>query len=167
MDDAEQVTRLYAQHVGPARALAVAITGEPALAEDIVHDAFIRCVSRLDRLRNPERFRAYLFRAVVRTAASQFRRRRVERRSLQRLVAAPEPDRVEAGGDLAADLLLALRALPVRQRTAVAARFLFDWSEQQTAVAMGCRIGTVKSLTSRGLTTLRVRLEDREVADHD
>ena len=52
----------------------------------------------------------------------------------------------------------ALRALPRRQREAVVLRFLVDLTEHDTARAMGCTRGTVKSAAARGLARLRVAL---------
>ena len=165
--DAERIEGLYRQHAGVARAVAVAITGDPVLAEDLAQDAFIRCASRLGTFRDPEKFRSYLLRTIMHLAASHFRRRRIEQRSLQRLAARPRPEPPPAQTALTAELLGGLRSLPIRQRTALTARFLLDWSELDTAEAMGCGVGTVKSLTSRGLARLRVTLADREGADHD
>jgi RNA polymerase sigma factor (sigma-70 family) len=167
LDDNDQIAQLYRQHAGAARAIAVAITGDPAVADDLVHDAFLRCVSRLGSLRDPEKFRAYLLRAVIHAAASHFRRRGAERRSLERMASRPGPPASATDQGLAGDLLTALQSLPIRQRTAVAARFLLDWSQAQTAAAMGCRVGTVKSLTSRGLAGLRSSFPDREGVGHD
>jgi RNA polymerase sigma factor (sigma-70 family) len=167
VENETEVAALYRQHIGAARALAVAVTGDPALAEDIAQDAFIRSASRLTGLRDPDKFRAYLLRTVVHTSASHFRRLGAERRSFVRLRASRrtlQPEVVPS--ELAASLVTALTALPPRQRTAVAARFLFDWSEAQTARAMGCRVGTVKSLTSRGLAALRVAMADKEDIEH-
>ena len=45
--------------------------------------------------------------------------------------------------------------LPARQRAAVVLRYFHDYSDQQCADAMDCRIGTVRSLISRALATLR------------
>ena len=53
------------------------------------------------------------------------------------------------------DLAVALRSLPRRQRDAVVLRHLLGLSEQETATAMGCSVGTVKSSTSRALDALR------------
>lgn len=53
------------------------------------------------------------------------------------------------------DLAVALRSLPRRQRDAVVLRHLLGFSEQETATAMGCSVGTVKSSTSRALGALR------------
>ena len=53
---------------------------------------------------------------------------------------------------------MALSALPRRQREAVALRYLADLPEAETAGAMGCTVGTVKSTVARGLDRLRVEL---------
>ncbi len=50
-----------------------------------------------------------------------------------------------------------MAALPPRQRQVVAARFYADLSVTDTAVAMGCAEGTVKSLTSKALANLRTQ----------
>jgi RNA polymerase sigma factor (sigma-70 family) len=55
-------------------------------------------------------------------------------------------------------LLAALRALPERQRAAVVLRHWCDLSEAETADAMKCSVGTVKSNASRGLARLRQAL---------
>jgi RNA polymerase sigma factor (sigma-70 family) len=49
----------------------------------------------------------------------------------------------------------ALRRLPARQRAVIVLRYYDDMSEQQTAEALGCPVGTVKSLTFRALARLR------------
>jgi RNA polymerase sigma-70 factor (sigma-E family) len=49
----------------------------------------------------------------------------------------------------------ALRRLPVRQRSVLVLRFYADATDADIASALGCRRGTVRSLASRALTTLR------------
>ena len=58
-------------------------------------------------------------------------------------------------------VLDALQQLPRRQREAVVLRYYGDLSEAQTAAAMGCSVGAVKSHTSRAMSALRPLLEDR------
>ena len=57
-------------------------------------------------------------------------------------------------------MLSALRRLPRRQREAVVLRYYADLTEPQTAAAMGCSVGSVKSYTSRAMTSLRPLLEE-------
>jgi RNA polymerase sigma-70 factor (sigma-E family) len=52
-------------------------------------------------------------------------------------------------------LLDLLRQLSPRRRAAVVLRFYCDFSIEQTAAVLGCNAGTVKSLTARGLASLR------------
>ena len=51
-----------------------------------------------------------------------------------------------------------MQELPVRQRAAIVLRYYEDLTEAQTADAMGCAVGTVKSQVSSGLRKLRDRL---------
>ncbi len=62
--------------------------------------------------------------------------------------------------DQRAWLWQALQSLPVRQRAAIVLRYYEDLTEAQTAEAMGCAVGTVKSQVSAGLAKLRIALAD-------
>jgi RNA polymerase sigma factor (sigma-70 family) len=53
----------------------------------------------------------------------------------------------------------ALLRLPERQRAAIVLRFYEDLSDVQTAEVLRCAPGTVRSLVSRGMKTLRTELE--------
>ena len=57
------------------------------------------------------------------------------------------------------ELLAAVAALPENDRQAIACRYLLDLSEEETAAALGCPRGTVKSRLSRALERLRERIE--------
>ena len=146
---------LYRLHADDAIRLAYLITGDRALAEDLVQDAFVRLAGRLLHLRGPGTFEAYLRRTVVNLANSHFRRRKVERRYEEResSILGPVSRDPDVPGRQAARA--ALLALPMRQRTAIVLRFYLDLSEARTAELMGCRGGTVKALVSQGLGKLR------------
>ena len=80
---------LYARHADGALRLSYLLTGDGALAEDLVQDAFVRVAGRLLHLRDPGGFHAYLRKTIVNLARSHYRRRAVERRYLERQTEAP------------------------------------------------------------------------------
>ena len=89
--------RLYVRHASDAVRLAYLLTGDRALAEDLVQDAFVKLAGRLVHLRDPAAFEAYLQRTVVNLSRSHFRRRKVERAYVER------EGRAVAGGPAAPD----------------------------------------------------------------
>jgi RNA polymerase sigma-70 factor (sigma-E family) len=151
---------LYEAHASDAARLAYLLTADRALAEDLVHEAFVRLFGRFRDLRNPDAFRAYLRTAVVNLARSHFRRRRVERAYLQRESRPEDRTTVDFGGG--EELWQALQRLRPRQRAAIVLRYYEDLTEAQTAEVLGCAVGTVKSLVSRGIDQLRSELRGSE-----
>ena len=153
------LTDLYAAHYARLVRTAAFLTSDRDTAEEIVQDAFVALHTRWVRVRDPQ---AYLHTAVLNLSRSRLRRRLVAGRFR------PEPvrdaDSAETGALgllLRRDLAVALGALPRRQREAIVLRYYADLSEAQTAAAMGCSAGAVKSHTSRAMTALRHLLEDR------
>src|SRR5712692_4933282 len=151
---------LYLRHSDGAARLAYLLTGDRALAEDLMQEAFVRLTGRLLHVRNRDAFDAYLRRTVVNLARSYFRRRTVEKRYVVRQAGAPAPATV--GPDLGERdrMRRALLALPERQRAALVLHFYEDLPERQVADILRCRPGTVKSLVSRGMASLRAMLEE-------
>lgn len=154
----DRLADLYVAHAPEGIRLAFLLTGDFALAEDLVQDAFARLVGRLRHLRDPAAFGAYLRRTIVNLATSHFRHRRVERAFLEREATAPS----RAGNPneaLDEAMHAVLLRLPRRQRAAIVLRFYEDLSDVQTAEVLRCATGTVRSLVSRGVKTLREELE--------
>jgi RNA polymerase sigma-70 factor (sigma-E family) len=154
-----RLSTLYLQYATGAKRLAYLLTGDEALAEDIVHDAFIRLAGRLVHFRSPVAFDAYLRRTIVNLARSNFRRRRIERRYLE-TTAGTGGARILFEEDFAAHDVVkrALMTLPYRQRAALVLRFYNDLSVHEIADVLGAPSGTVKSLLSRGLSRLRQQI---------
>jgi len=135
--------------------LAYMLCGDRTQAEDVVAEAYARVWPkfRKDRVDDPN---AYVRRAVVNQIRGGFRRRLLERREEarqavdRRVTICPESsvDDWELLGP-------ALLQLPVTQRAVVVLRFLEDLSEDDTAMVLGLKPGTVKSRCSRGLEQLR------------
>jgi RNA polymerase sigma-70 factor (sigma-E family) len=141
----------FAERYVPMLRLAVALLGSRSIAEDVVQDAFSKCLACFDKLENPD---AYVRRAIVNMTRGVFRKRHIAAAKAPLL----RPSAQYSEHD---DLLDVLDKLPHRQRSALILRYYHQCTEAEIAAALGCRNGTVKSLLSRGIAALR------EVLDHE
>ncbi len=139
--------------------LAYALTGDAGHAEDIAQAAFARAYAswgRVSRAGDPD---AYVRRIVINENRKRFRKRRVPEELHGDLAGRPGADQPgdgpQQGPEERQALLDALRRLGPRQRAVVVLRYWLDLSETETAAALNCSVGTVKSQASRALATLR------------
>ncbi len=143
------------------------IVGDPQLAQDLVQEALTKTYVAWPRLRDPNNAEAYTRKAITTTAISWFRRKgwNNERPTLDLPQAASrQPIAGHEASVTDRDWLWeALQRLPVRQRTAIVLRYYEDLTEAQTAEAMGCAVGTVKSQVWAGLAKLRASLRDQDL----
>ncbi len=135
--------------------LAVGLTGDQGLAEDLVQEALARTYLAWRRIREREAAEAYARRVLVTTHISLWRRRRVPER-----VAAVLPE--HAGSDPYAvlesrdELWTALRRLGRKQRAVLVLRYFEDRDDGEIAGLLGCSTSTVRSQAARGLAALRL-----------
>jgi RNA polymerase sigma-70 factor (sigma-E family) len=133
-------------------ATAVLLAGSRAGGEDLLQTALERLVRNYRRVTgDPE---GYLRRVLYNLAVDQWRLRGRRRE----VPLEQEPPGVTDGTDglaLREALVQALTGLPARQRAVLVLRYWEQLSEAETAHALGCSVGTVKSSASRGLTRLR------------
>lgn len=138
--------------------VALLLTGQQQAAEDLVQETLVRAYVHWKKVARADSPRAY----VRRTMTNAFLRQKERDRARPELLGSV-PDAALDGGygqvDARAEVRQALLALPRRQRTAVVLRHYEHMTEAETARAMGCAVGTVKSLTSRGLASLRNLLD--------
>jgi RNA polymerase sigma factor (sigma-70 family) len=125
--------------------------GSWADGEDLLHEAYLRTTNKLAGLTSDGERDAYIVRSLYRL---QIRR---SRRFWNRELPGPIADTPahDADVDTAMQMRTALLALPARQRMTLICRYYLDLSVQQTATAMNCEPGTVKSQTAHGLERLR------------
>jgi RNA polymerase sigma-70 factor (sigma-E family) len=157
--DGSTMAELYTRYVPAGIRLAYLMTGDRTQAEDLAHEAFVRCVGRFQHLRAHSAFDAYLRRAIVNLHTSGLRRRRTEREWLRRegpRAASAVTTQRDVGER--EDLWRALSTLPSRQRAALVLRYYEDLSERDAAEALGCSLAALKSLVARGSEALRTSL---------
>jgi RNA polymerase sigma-70 factor (sigma-E family) len=134
--------------------LAYGLTGDQGHAEDVAQAAFTRAYVSWPRVRRSGDPDAYVRQIVINQNRNRFRKHRVAERLTD---SPPEP----AAGDAVREydersaLVAALQRLGPRQRAVVVLRYWVDLTETETAAALNCSVGTVKSQASRALATLR------------
>ena len=140
--------------------LATGLVNDPALAEDIVQDAFAALYRKRESLRQPAAAVGYLRVTVVNLARSVLRRRLTARKHL-RLAREETAEAADSSSVLTAERLVlraALQALPDRQREVLVLRYIAELPDREIAQATGLSPGGVRSAASRGLAALRSAL---------
>jgi RNA polymerase sigma-70 factor (sigma-E family) len=153
----EPLRAAFEEHYSGVVRFCVLLSGRRDVAEDLAQEAFVRLASKIGGL-GPEAVGPYVRRSAVNLWKNRLRRLALERRHQTTAVepAASTSTTVEERDEVMA----ALRRLPVRQRACVVLRYYEDLSEKETAAALGCSAGTVKSQTSKALARLRRELTD-------
>jgi RNA polymerase sigma-70 factor (sigma-E family) len=163
----DEIAALFTVQYLPLCRLAYILLGDPARAEDVVQEAFLRTFASWGRIRQPERAAAYLRRSVVNLCRSGLRHRPVERRGNTQVYQreAHEVSGWDAGWDeaavVASTVLEAVRSLPPRQRATVVLRYYLDLSEAEIAATLETSQGTVKSQLAKARAHLARSLAEQ------
>jgi RNA polymerase sigma-70 factor (sigma-E family) len=159
-DGSAAVSALYAEHALGLIRLAHIMLGNPAVAEDVVQEAFCGLYRRWPHLRDQARALGYVRSSVLNGCRTVLRRG-----ATLELEEAHQPQVASAEAALLLaeerrEVLIALRALPDRQREVLTLRFYLDLPDEEIAAAMGIGRGTVRSAAHRGLISLRKALKE-------
>lgn len=136
------------------RGTAFLLCGDWHRAEDIVQTSFVKLYRVWNRVAGRDKVDAYTRQILVRTFLDETRRGFFHRER-------PTDEHTERFAPVAGSvedrmvLLHALTGVAPRQRAVLVLRFWEDLSIEDTAKALNCSVGTVKSQTARGLETLR------------
>jgi RNA polymerase sigma-70 factor (sigma-E family) len=151
---------MYVRERLPAlRRSAYLLCGNCDRGDDLLQRVLVDLYVYWSRARKAENLDAYVHTILVRRFADERRSgwaRWVRLRDPDKSPDLPAPS--NDNPDARMDIVAALATLPPRQRAVIVLRFLQDMSVEQTAEAMGCSCGTVKSHTSRALGALRALL---------
>jgi RNA polymerase sigma-70 factor (ECF subfamily) len=136
------------------------ILRDPYLAEDATQRALLDAWQNLPRLRDPDRFEAWVYRLLVNACNAEARRERRHRGNL-RLLASDEPVVPDSASRIAIQHQLdqAFRRLGVEHRTVVVLVHYVGLSSTEAAAAMGTPVGTVRSRLHYALKYLREAVE--------
>ena len=131
-------------------------------SDDLVQAAFTSLYVHWARIRGADHLDAYTRTILVRVYLGEQRSGWARKVTLAAWL--PEEMSEVTDQDAAMDVRAALTVLPPRQRATIVLRYYCDLNIDQTATALGCSVGTVKSQTSKGLVALRQALEQPAAA---
>lgn len=175
LDEKEAIRRLKRGDIGGLEALvgryqvkavrtAYLITRDPALAEDVVQDCFVRAFHSISGFDISRPFEPWFMRSVVNAAVKSLQRsaRQVEVgdeadesifAELARQVESVEMQ-VESS-EIQEQLWDAMQRLSPRQRAVIVQRYFLEMSEKEMAEAGGSSVGTVKWMLNAARERLR------------
>ena len=176
LDESRAMERFLGEVERRALRIAVLSVGDRDEALDIVQDAMFKLVRNYGG-RPSEEWRPLFFRILANRITDQQRRQTVRQRVIAWLAPAGDdddsdpiaelpdtrpvaPDEVLGRADAMAALEAAVGTLPGRQRQAFLLRSLEGLDVAETAAAMGCSEGSVKTHYSRAVHSLRSALGD-------
>lgn len=148
------------EHTPALLRTAYLLTGNAQTAEELVQDTLVRLYPKWERVEAADVPIAYVRRSIANAYINQSRR--AGRREFAYDDVPERFDDRDVVGQLADrdEIWAGLRLLPERQRAALVLRFFEDLSDEDSAAALGCRVGTVRSLISRGLAALREQMSE-------
>ena len=163
---------LYRRYARPAFGLALRITGQEPLAEDVVHDAFMalwRAPEAYDPARGP--FRTFFLSLVHHRAVDVVRREERLRRRTERAMNLEDDEGEDEAEGVVEDAWLAVRRKEVRraietlspdQRKVVEMAYFGGFTQARIAEDLGIPLGTVKTRTLAAMRKLRHVLHEDE-----
>ncbi len=152
--------RLYRESSGRVYGLCLRMCGDPALAEEIAQEAFVKAWEKLDTFRGEARITTWMHRLTVNVALNTLRGRK------RRPATGEDPEVLERLGGGTEDgapvdriaLERAVRQLPERARMVFALYDVEGYPQEEIAEMMGTSVGTVKSQLHRARQLLREEL---------
>jgi len=166
--DEDRFREFARNQAGALRRSAFLLCGDWHLAEDLVQTTLLKLHGAWPRVTRRHQPVSYARKTLLNCWLDE--RRRPWRRTEQR--DGTLPDSADPSADpvasheragLRAELLAALATLPPRQRAVLVLRFFESLSVVETAEALGCSDGTVKSQTFKGLAAMKAAFDGESV----
>lgn len=157
---------LYRRHERPILSFFLNATRSPELAADLTAETFAAALGSIGGYR-PERGEpgAWLFGIARHVLSRSLERGRVENRARRRLglpallVDDQAIERIEAVASLNGDALALMAELPAEMRAAIQGRVIDERDYNELAARLRCSPSVVRKRVSRGLASLRRRME--------
>ncbi len=150
--------QLVDEHQSMVFSLALRMTGDCGLAEEIAQDTFLALDGNLGKIESSQHAIHWLRRVAMSRSTDALRRRRTRGMDfaveMDENYAAPVEER---NSPLGGRLEVLLATLPEAQRAALILRYQEDLTPEEIAATLGAPVATVKSQLQRGLKLLRIK----------
>jgi RNA polymerase sigma-70 factor (ECF subfamily) len=158
------VAATYDAHQRELFSFALRTSRDPEVAEDLVHESFLRLIVEVEAGREPTNVRAWLYRVIANLAVSRARRAAVAQKQLGELLdrrteGGPEPQFLEQERRTDLDVVLAELGADARTALLMAAN---GFSGIEIAEAIGRSANATRSMMCRARLQLRERLSSME-----
>jgi len=153
---------LVRRHGGWAARFAERLTGNAAMAEEVVQNGFLKIWQKSASWEGRSQFSTWFYRVLHNLAIDQLRARRTDHDELEETLPDDRagPQRLAEREQRDARVRAALAALPERQRLAIVLSHYEGCSQAEAAAILGVGEGALESLLSRARTSLRAALHD-------
>ena len=165
--------QVYRRHGAAVLGFARRVVRNPALAEDVAQEVFLRLWNRPDRF-DPERgsLRSFLLadthgRSVDLIRAEEARRRREKTDASRSSEAVPGVEEEVTRIVESENVRQALEALDESERKPIVLAYFGGRTYREVAIELNTPEGTVKSRIRSGMEKLRARLDDSGLIDKD
>ena len=162
-DDLDAFEAFFTRHRGLIGRTAYALTGDPQVAEEVLQDTFVRAYRHRASLRTDVSPVPWLYRVALNLCYSRLARRRLPEEPIGDTTVelrdhAPEPAELIEREELRRSVRRGVAALPEKHQLVIVLYYLQGLSLQETAEALGIRLGTAKSRIHYALQSLRGHL---------
>jgi RNA polymerase sigma-70 factor (ECF subfamily) len=156
---------LYDRHQHMVYRTALAVTGDPAAAGDLLQDVFLRMHRFADRIDPDRPLEPWLYRTTTNLTYTWVKRRKRFLRPLEDMAEwlsvgnKQSPSHIAEEDEEWEDIRKAISRLPLVQRMVVVLYYVNDLSLQEISEVLDVPVGTVKSRLYYGRRGLKQRLE--------
>ena len=157
--DRDAYDLLLTQLVDHLYGIARLILGDYDSAEEAVQEALVRCWRDLPRLREPDRFDAWLNRILLHAITDEARSRRRFRANVARIRL--EPVQLDGSGAVADrdEIARVFERLSIEHRTVIVLHHYLGLTVDEAATTIGIPVGTAKSRLHYATDAMRAALD--------
>ncbi len=158
MNNRQLLEQLITQQLDNAYRFAYTYTKNQAMSEDVVSESVLKALKNIHTLKNPNYIKTWFYRIIINTALSYLKK---ENQVI------PFTDQGEQSGAISfeeqfenMDLHEIIEKMDEKYRTVLVLRFFEDMTLQEIAYTLEENINTIKSRLYRGLSLLKIELEE-------